>query len=162
MPILQAGEARVHVQEAGDGPPVLLLHASTSSGGQWRDLQAMLAGEFRTLAPDLLGYGKTSPWDPSRELSSEHELALLDAVVAHAGGGPIHLVGHSYGGLTALRLAASGRAPLASLTLVEPIAFWLLRLAGEAELYGEMRGVADAFVAAWRRGDVDGAPGAFQ
>jgi pimeloyl-ACP methyl ester carboxylesterase len=157
MPVLPVRDRFVHVRDVGTGEPVLLVHASSSSSAQWRSLQADLAPRFRTLAVDLLGYGNTSAWDSSRELTSDDELELLEAVVAAVGNGPIHLVGHSYGGLNALRLALSRRVELHSLTLIEPIAFWLLRLVGDQELYGEIRGVADAFVAAYRRGDVDGA-----
>jgi pimeloyl-ACP methyl ester carboxylesterase len=120
-------------------------------------LQAGLAPRFRTLAPDLLGYGGTSGWDSAQELTSEEEAELVEVLVRHLGCGPIHLVGHSYGGLTALRLALSERVDLQSLTLIEPIAFWLLRLAGEMELYGEIRAVADAYVSAYRRGDAEAA-----
>lgn len=156
MPLVFSHERAIHVRDEGAGEPVLLLHASSSSGAQWRLLQAELAPRFRTLAVDLLGYGKTSAWNPADELSSADELELLEAVVAQAGG-PVHLVGHSYGGLTALKLALDGRVPLRSLTLIEPIAFWLLRLVEDWDLYGEIRGVADRYVAAYRRGDVEAA-----
>jgi pimeloyl-ACP methyl ester carboxylesterase len=160
MPLITVGDRRVHYRDIGTGEPVLLVHASSSSGGQWRSLQADLSPRFRTLAVDLLGYGGTSPWDPACELTSEDEIQLLEAVAATAGE-PVHLVGHSYGGLNALKLALSGRVRLRSLTLIEPIAFWLLRLAGEGPLYGEIRGVADGFVAAYRRGDIEGAVGSY-
>ncbi|KAA2237560.1 alpha/beta fold hydrolase [Salinarimonas soli] len=157
MTILTAGRFHMHLRESGSGEPVLLLHASSSSGRQWRDLQAALQDRYRVAAPDLLGYGGSSAWDPADELASRDETALLDEAVEHLGGGPVHLVGHSYGGLTALRLAMEGRVRLRSLTLYEPIAFWLLRLAGEAALYGEIRGIADTFRAAFARGDADAA-----
>lgn len=138
------------------GAPVLALHASSSSGAQWRPLAETLRGRHPVIAPDLLGYGEGGGFDPMVELTSDHEIARLAPVLADLPG-PVHLVGHSYGGLTALRLALSGRVRLLSLTLYEPIAFWLLRLAGETALYGEARAVADAYRAAFRRGDVEGA-----
>ncbi|HYF56118.1 MAG TPA: alpha/beta fold hydrolase [Salinarimonas sp.] len=137
------------------GAPVLALHASSSAGAQWRGLAEALRGRHAVLAPDLLGYGAT-PFDPATELTSDHEIEALAPVLERLSG-PVHLVGHSYGGLTALRLAASGRVALLSLTLYEPIAFWLLRLAGDMALYGEARALADAYRAAIRRGDREGA-----
>ncbi len=65
---------------------------------------------------------------PSR---SPTEAALADAVLAHADPpshhGPIHLVGHSYGGAVALRFAMQQPERLRSLVLIEPVAFHLLR-----------------------------------
>jgi pimeloyl-ACP methyl ester carboxylesterase len=140
--------------------PVLALHASSSHGGQWRPLADALGERYRVLAPDLLGYGAAGAFGPDRELTSRDEIErlapLLDTLAE-----PVHLVGHSYGGLTALRLALSGRVRLRSLTLYEPIAFWLLRLAGETALYGEARAVADAYRAAFARGDLSGAVGPY-
>lgn len=70
----------------------------------------------------------------------------------------MHLVGHSHGGMIALRLALASRGPpLLSLTLIEPVAFWLLREAGEHGLYAEIRAVAEAFIEAFDTGDAVGA-----
>jgi pimeloyl-ACP methyl ester carboxylesterase len=118
MPVITVGARCVHYREIGTGEPALLIHASSSSSAQWRSLQFDLAPSFRSLAVDLLGYGGTSPWDPACELTGEDELSLLEAVIARAGE-TVHLVGHSYGGLNALRLALSGRVQLRSLTLIE-------------------------------------------
>ena len=49
-------------------------------------------------------------------------------------GGPVHLVGHSYGGAVALKLASQRPADLRSLTVIEPAAFQLLRVRGPAAL----------------------------
>ncbi len=153
MPTLTLDGTTVNYTDTGSGEPVLLLHCSSSSGAQWRQLSDLLKGDYRALAIDLYGYGETDPWTgPPPPFRTEDEVALV-AAVASAVGPPVHLVGHSYGGLVALRLALAEAVPLRSLVLIEPIAFWLLGLAGEDELLSEIRGIADGFNAAIDRGE---------
>lgn len=73
------------------------VHASGSSGRQWRRWQAELPG----VAPDLLGSGANPPWTGpfTLQLDVDH---LIEALAPHA---PLDLVGHSYGGALALMLA---------------------------------------------------------
>lgn len=113
-------------------PACVLLHSSMSSRSQWNALAARQDTGVRCIALDLLGYGKAPFPDAAAQqaFSLEHEvLAVLAALEGQlADGEPFHLVGHSYGGATALRLARrladSGR--VLSLTLFEPVAFHLL------------------------------------
>lgn len=118
-------------REAGAGPTVLLLHCSAGTGAQWRALAAQLAGSFRVLAPDLPGYGGSPALEGPRAGLRDHAFALsrlLDD--AH---GPVHLVGHSFGGAVALRLATLLGRRVRSLALVEPVAFQHLHGAGDLE-----------------------------
>ncbi|HEY8612859.1 MAG TPA: alpha/beta hydrolase [Roseomonas sp.] len=150
---------KVCFADVGSGEPVLLLHAASSSSAQWRSLsEALLArGGLRVLAPDLQGYGGSTSWDPRQPLRLEDEFGPLRAVIDHAGGGPLHLIGHSYGAMLALRLALADPAlRLRSLTLIEPVAFWLLRGAGEQGLYTEIRTIAEAAMQAFDAGDIVG------
>jgi pimeloyl-ACP methyl ester carboxylesterase len=64
----------------------------------------------------------------------------------------VHLVGHSFGGTTALAVALRGRAPVLSLTVIEPPIPELLRHAGEHGHYASFRDMTDAYVAAFRGG----------
>jgi pimeloyl-ACP methyl ester carboxylesterase len=126
MPRIDLDGARVAYAEAGSGETVLLLHGTASSGAQWRSLTEALASRRRVLAPDLYGYGETDPWPGDGRFALAHEAGLADAVLP-PGRGPIHLVGHSYGGAVALRLAIEQPERLQSLVLIEPVAFHLLR-----------------------------------
>jgi pimeloyl-ACP methyl ester carboxylesterase len=103
---------------------VVCLHSSMSHGGQWRALVNRLEGEFNVITPNLLGYSGASD-DFSAQLRLEHEVAAvmrqLDATK-----GPVHLVGHSFGGAVALRLASMYPERIASLTVYEPV--WLALL----------------------------------
>ncbi len=156
MPELEVAGRRTRFFDTGSGELVLLLHSASGSAAQWRALtEALLArGGLRVLVPDLQGYGGSTPWDPREPFQPAHDYGPLRAIIAHAGGGSVHLVGHSYGAMLALRLAlADSTLRLRSLTVIEPVAFWLLREAGEHAHYAEIRAIAEAFDA----GDVVGA-----
>jgi pimeloyl-ACP methyl ester carboxylesterase len=111
-------------------PAVVLLHSSMSSRNQWSDLVAQQEANFRCIAVDLLGYGK-SPFPDVADgaaFTLAHEVDAVNAAIAAklAPGESFHLVGHSYGGATALRLARQMRERVLSLTVFEPVAFHLL------------------------------------
>ncbi|ASG22398.1 alpha/beta fold hydrolase [Nitrospirillum viridazoti] len=56
---LQANGIRQFVVEAGDGPPVILLHGFPETNYAWRFQIPVLAERYRVIAPDLRGYGET-------------------------------------------------------------------------------------------------------
>ena len=136
----------------GEGEPVVLLHCSSSAGAQWRQLVDRLADRFEVHAPDLIGYGETDAWPADASLAPEDEIALVRRGLADPAA-PIHLVGHSYGGLIALRAALGGTMRLISLTLIEPIAFWLLRESGDDAAFAEIRALGMGFNAGLDKGD---------
>lgn len=101
---LDCGESRY--LEAGDGPPLLLLHGMgmASSANGFDLLIPHLAGRFRVLAPDLLGFGlgtRTVQAGPTFELIVEQIREFMDRL----GLSRVHLVGHSLGGWVANLLA---------------------------------------------------------
>lgn len=150
MAILELERSIVGYTDVGDGPPVLLLHGSASSRQQWRRLAARLASRHRVLVPDLHGYGETTMRSNHR-VSLEDELAIVTALADRAGE-PVHVVGHSYGGALALNAALDLGPGLASLALVEPAAFQLLRIAGEVDAWCEIDDIAQRHIGlAWER-----------
>jgi pimeloyl-ACP methyl ester carboxylesterase len=150
--------------------PVVLLHGSASSSGQWRTLSERLGDRFRVMAPDLQGYGAAPHWTGRGAFRLEHEAQVVCAALAGVGE-PAHLVGHSFGGAVALHIARTRPELLASLTVIEPAAFHLLRGVDDAAM-GEVAAVAASIGEALLRGDyfggieefVDywGGPGAWQ
>lgn len=134
--------ARIGVHASGAGPTVVLLHSSASSAGQWRSLRAALEPGFRVVAPDFFGCGASEPWPGRRTMTLGDEAAL----VASAAGddGPVHLVGHSFGGAVALQLALLEPHRIQSLTLIEPVLFHLLRdgTAADRKAYREATDLA--------------------
>jgi pimeloyl-ACP methyl ester carboxylesterase len=103
----------------------VLLHASASSGAQWRSLAAALSGRYRVEAPNLIGYAPGTAWPGARPLTLEDEAARVRELIGRDG--PVDLVGHSYGGAVALHLARTSPALVRKLVLIEPVAFHVLR-----------------------------------
>jgi len=100
------GDARWHVQVAGSGPVVLLLHGAGSANFSWRDVFPALATSCTVIAPDLPGHGFT---DAGRDALSIGGMAravraLLDALAVE----PVVVAGHSAGGALAVRMALDG------------------------------------------------------
>jgi pimeloyl-ACP methyl ester carboxylesterase len=100
---------------------VIALHCSLGSGNQWASLAKQLAGKHRVITPDISGYGN-NPGSFNLPTTLAEEVDLLGKLIDDATG-PIHLVGHSYGGAVAFKIATD--SPLAgrirSLTLIEPV-----------------------------------------
>jgi pimeloyl-ACP methyl ester carboxylesterase len=86
------------------------------------------------------------------------EAEIVEAVIRRATG-PVHLVGHSFGGLVALAVALRDRVPLQSVTIAEAPAANLLRDFGEHQHYRAFRDMTDAYFASFRGGNA-GAIGA--
>lgn len=105
----------------GDGPAVVLVHGigDDASSAQWSDVVRDLAGEHRVCRYDRPGAGESAgPGDPGRGADALD--AELDAVVEHAaGGGPVVLVAHSFGGYPARVYADRHPGRVAGLVLVE-------------------------------------------
>ena len=113
---------------AGAGAPVVLLHSSLSSKSQWAALAERLAPRFRVIALDLCGYGDNAMRAAPESFTLDDEVRLVAGhvdrlVPPHV---RVHVVGHSYGGLVALRFAQRSRGRVASLSLYEPVAFGML------------------------------------
>ena len=125
---------KVAFKEQGIGQPVVLLHSSTGSKGQWWAAFAEWTQRYRLIAPDLRGYGDTDPWVGPRALTLADEVEIVAAIIARLNR-PVHLIGHSYGGSVALLAALSLGPQVASLVLIEPTPFYLLAQAPDSELH---------------------------
>lgn len=93
----------LHVAEAGEGPPLLLLHGWPQHWWCWRFVLPTLARTHRVIAPDLRGFGWSDAprGDYAKATFVADALALLDA----EGLARVSVIGHDWGGYTALLLA---------------------------------------------------------
>lgn len=142
MPLLRAGCITIDHSDDGRGDLVLLVHSSVSGNRQWRLLAEQLAAHHRVLAPNLYGYGETSPW-PATAAQSLYAQAQLVLALSEQAAGPVSLVGHSFGAAVALKAAAELGERVSKLVLLEPNPFYLLEHAGRSAAYAEACGLRD-------------------
>lgn len=142
MPVLSRGNQRIDYLEEGSGETVLLIHSSVSGNRQWRALMDELKERYRVLAPNLYGYGETSPW-PGHEPQTLADQAELALALCEDAEGPVHVVGHSFGGGVALKTASLLGLRAGKLVLFEPTLFHLLPQNGRHEAFLEANDLAD-------------------
>jgi pimeloyl-ACP methyl ester carboxylesterase len=101
-----------HVETIGNGPRVVLVHGSGGGVAAW-DSQRELADRFTLVIPVRSGY---PPNPPLAVIDFERQAEELAPLLGEGA----HLVGHSYGGVIALLIAAAAPARVRSLTVSEP------------------------------------------
>jgi pimeloyl-ACP methyl ester carboxylesterase len=104
------------VLEAGQGPPVVLLHGQGGWAGMWLPVIPELLKTHRVLAPDLPGLGASEV--PDGPPDADRVLAWLGALVQRTGPAPPTLVGASLGASIAARFAIAHPDRLSRLVLV--------------------------------------------
>ena len=105
---VRAGHLRWHVQMAGTGPVLILVHGTGASTHSWRHMLPLLAQRFTVVAADLPGHGFTEPAGGagcSLEGMSESHSRLLEALQLE----PVFCAGHSAGAAILCRMALDGR-----------------------------------------------------
>jgi 2-succinyl-6-hydroxy-2,4-cyclohexadiene-1-carboxylate synthase len=131
---IETDGVRLHVESAGAGPDVVLLHGFTGSTHSVRDVAAALAPRFHTLSVDLVGHGRSDAPDALEAYAMPRcarQVAGVLEVLAPRGA---HLLGYSMGGRVALALCAAHPERVKSALLV-----------------GASAGIADAGARAERR-----------
>lgn len=114
---------RVSFAEAGEGPPVLLVHGLGGSAYDWRaNLEPLARGGLRVLAVELLGAG-LSDKPANGDYSVPGLAALLRQLADVLGLGRIGLVGNSLGGAVALAFAQAWPDRLRSLVVIDPACY---------------------------------------
>jgi pimeloyl-ACP methyl ester carboxylesterase len=109
----------LHVAVTGWGPRALLVHGSMSFGALAFSEQRPLQTEFELHVVDRRGFGR-SP-DAAAPVDFESDAADIAELLDR----PIHLLGHSYGGIVCMLAAALRPASVRSLTVIEPPLFGL-------------------------------------
>jgi pimeloyl-ACP methyl ester carboxylesterase len=151
VPSLKIKDATIAYTDAGHGDPVLLLHGSASSRRMWQPLTERLAARYRVVAPDLVGYGESTPWH-DRLQATDYDVVTT---FARELGEPLHVVGHSYGGALALRAALASGSRVTSFVLVEPAAFLMLDRTADRAAFAEIEAVASRHLELVADGDLD-------
>lgn len=151
--MIQDQYGRIDYDESGAGPTLVLVPGSCSTGSAWRPIIARWNNNFRCVTTSLLGYGGTAERRTTLDADISHEAEMLETVIRHAAA-PVHLVGHSFGGLTALAVALRKRVPLRSLTILEAPATEILRHMDEQQHYLALRQMGEAYFGAYHAGEI--------
>lgn len=141
-------ERRVKVVEHGAGTPVVFLHSGVGSAGEWKQVFSLWPEGYRLVAIDAYRDG-TGPGGVGRRSLDDYADQVY-AVAEHVGD-PVCLVGFSWGGATALRVAVAAPDLVDSLAVVEPEAYALLRTQDD-DAYADICGLRDRWRAHVRAG----------
>ncbi len=138
MPKLRVNGLSMHVQQAGEGPDVVLIHGVTGDLSIWFLCRAMteLAATHRVTAFDLRGHGY-SDVPPAGYTSADMAgdvLGLMDAI----GAARARLVGHSFGGVVAMHAAVLAPDRVEAVVLSDPY-FPALRHLEDLSRWGHWR-----------------------
>lgn len=139
--ILKIQGYQIYLQEAGSGPPVLLLHGFAGSSNEWLPTLKILAQNgYHGMAIDILGFGKSAkPLDAPYSLAFYAE--LCQEVLTQLGLKEALFVGHSMGGKLALATAVLHPQCVKKLFLVSPDGFmeipFLMKKGGALPWLGE-------------------------
>jgi epoxide hydrolase 4 len=97
-----AGDVRLHVAEAGEGPVVLLLHGFPDFWYSWRrQIPALVAAGYRVMAPDMRGYAGSESPEGVDAYRMSRLVADVVGLVEASGEERVTLVGHDWGGAVA-------------------------------------------------------------
>jgi pimeloyl-ACP methyl ester carboxylesterase len=148
-----ANGIKTNYLEAGQGDPVVLIHGSgpgVTSYANWRLVLPALAENFRVVAPDMVGFGfsqRPANIEYGVQTWADQVVGLMDTLELPKA----HLVGNSFGGAIALRLATQHPDRVGKLVLMGsmgvpfPITEGLERVWGYEPSFENMRKVLDVF-----------------
>ena len=118
---VEANGLRFHYREWGDARSkhaVLLLHGYTETSDIWLEVGPDLGREFRVIAIDSRGHGKSS-YAPNQDYSRTAQVEDIEAVVEQLGLRTVTVVGHAMGGANAICYAAEHPEGTSAIVLVE-------------------------------------------
>jgi len=104
MTMISINGLDLYCETAGNGPPLLMIAGLASDSQSWAPIVPLLSGSHRLIMPDNRAVGRTRPHDApiSIERMAEDCVALLDFLDLDR----VSVLGHSMGGMIAMRLAA--------------------------------------------------------
>jgi len=129
----------LHVEQAGAGPPLVIVHGGWGDHTTWAPTTRLLAEHFRVVAYDRRGHSRSERpargW--TRRDNEDDLIALIEALDLAAA----HVVGNSYGGLVALSVAARRPDLVRGVSVHEPPA---IQVAPAAAVAAEQAAIAAA------------------
>ena len=162
MPLQTVAGSPIWQISMGIGPnKAMLLHCGLAHSGAWAGMASKLNDVLDATAIDLPGHGQSGDWDGRGDYQ-----ARVCEILAEMLDEPTDLIGHSFGGTVALRMAVERPNLVHSLTLIEPVYFAAAkgtdafkrhsadyRAFAGALMAGDRITAARAFTANWGTGD---------
>ena len=112
-------DLKMHYVEAGEGPPIILLHGFPETWFAWRHQIPALAKQFRVIVPDLRGYGATEK--PASGYDKKTMAKDILELMHHLGIKRAPIVGHDRGARVATRFAKDYPHALERLVVIDNI-----------------------------------------
>jgi pimeloyl-ACP methyl ester carboxylesterase len=145
MPKYEWRNIDVHFERSGAGSPVLMLHAMSVSGTSWRKVIGALKGKYDLIVPDLPFHGQSGELDDPAQHRHDDNAEMLRLLVEANFCGRVHVVGHSFGGASALAFALKNPDLVDRAVLLEPSVPMVLLEAGETELMADFLELGEKF-----------------
>ncbi len=137
-----------HIAQLGQGPQTALaLHCTLAFSGAWGGFVKAVGPDWRFMAPDMPNHGKSPDWEGDFVAQA---LAGARAALSE----PMHVIGHSFGAVLAMRLAIEHPELVKSATLFEPV-FFCIAKADAPESVAEHDAMAAPFYEAFALGDME-------
>lgn len=146
MTIYNVGKSQVNVNIKGKGEPILFLHGVPDSSEVWESTIENLSNNYRCIAPDLPGFGRTIT-PANFDYSLENLAIFIEQLLTnlHITDG-VHLVIHDIGGIVGLAFALTYPEKVKSLTIMNTTFFsdyewhamaktWRKPILGELTMY---------------------------
>ncbi|MBT9382618.1 alpha/beta hydrolase [Pseudooceanicola sp. CBS1P-1] len=137
----------------------MMIHCSLAHSGAWQGVALRLQRQAQLLAFDQPGHGGSGPWHGD-QVFQEQAMEMALGLIAMWDDAPVHLVGHSFGGTVALRMAAEYPDKVLSVALYEPV-FFTAGFRAFPGLEAEHDALMAGYDSAWKAGDAEGAARAF-
>lgn len=116
---VEVNGSRMHYVEAGEGPPILLLHGNPTSSYLWRNVIPELTSVGRCIAPDMMGFGKSDKPESDYRVFAHAE--YIAGFIAALGLEHLTLVLHDWGGFMGLSYAADHATNVRAIALMEAV-----------------------------------------
>lgn len=120
--IVPVNGVEIAYESAGAGPPLVLVHGAAADSRMWGPQLTGLAGDFRVIAWDEPGAGRSSGVPAGFTLAGYAD--CLAGLIAAVAAGPAHVAGLSWGGTLALELSHRHPELVATLILAGAYAGW--------------------------------------
>ena len=150
---------RTRVIDCGSGPVVLFLHGNPDNADEWRLVIERLQYQYRCIAPDFPGYGKSADLPAGFGYSLSEQKRFVDELLRiTAARDPIALVVHDTGGMVGTAWAHDNIARLRGVVFTNTVAFenfpWfpIARQWGNDSLLGRLRSAIGMFALGLRGG----------